>query len=135
MTCMSPANLPTGRDIESRLHVLVGIQNDLLHAADRHCVSCLMLLDLSAAFGTVDDGILLQRLFSQIGLRGMALDWFASYLTARTQSVKAWSLQPTPHSQHWQNSLVSLTTCYRIVGLCIYYLALGLMQRPAPRSS
>ena len=74
-----------GHSVET---AFVRIQNDLLHAADRHCVSCLVLLDLSAAFDTVDHSILLRRLSSQIGLRGVALDWFASYLTARTQSVK-----------------------------------------------
>ena len=40
-----------------------------------------------------------------------------------------------PHSQHWQNSPVSHTTCCRIVGACVYYVTLGLMQCPAPRSS
>ena len=73
-----------GHSVET---ALVRIQHDLLHAADRHCVSCLVLLDLSAAFDTVDHSILLWRLSSQIGLRGVALDWFASYLTAQTESV------------------------------------------------
>ena len=39
-----------GHSVET---ALVRIQNDLLHAADEHCVSCLVRLDLSAAFDTI----------------------------------------------------------------------------------
>ena len=47
---------------------LVRIQNDLLHATDKHCVSCLMLVDLSAALTLwTIYSILLQRLSGQIG--------------------------------------------------------------------
>jgi len=66
---------------------LVRVQNDILLAIDnRHCVM-LLLLDLSAAFDTVDHEIQLKRLNSKFSIRGTALDWFRSYLTNRMQVV------------------------------------------------
>ena len=45
-----------------------------------------MLVDLSAAFDTIDRELMLNRL-SNIGVEGTALKWFSSYLQDRLQSV------------------------------------------------
>jgi hypothetical protein len=45
-----------------------------------------MAFDLSAAFDTVDAAQLLPKMES-LGIRGKALDWFASYFTGEHQSV------------------------------------------------
>ena len=47
----------------------------------------LVLLDLSAAFDTVDHVKLLSRLQHRIGITGTALSWFASYHADRSQQV------------------------------------------------
>ena len=66
---------------------LLRIQNDLLLAIDQRKVSALVLLNLSAAFDTIDYDILLTRLSSYFGITGSALDLLTSYLLNRTQSV------------------------------------------------
>ena len=65
---------------------LLKIQNDLLMAIDTYGGAVLILLDLSAAFDTVDHTILLQRLH-ELGTRDAALDCFRSYVSQRRQSV------------------------------------------------
>ena len=74
---------------------LLKVQNDILRTVDTGGVAVLVLLDLSAAFDTIDHAILLECLRTLLGIDGMAHAWFASYLTDRTQRVRiseAWSL-------------------------------------------
>ena len=66
---------------------LVRVHNDIVSAVDKGCGVCLILLDLSAAFDTVDHTILCTFLENHIGLGGHALDFFKSYLADRTQCV------------------------------------------------
>ncbi|KAF7235047.1 Vomeronasal type-2 receptor 26 [Varanus komodoensis] len=63
---------------------LVALYDDLCREKDRGSASLLLLLDLSAAFDTIDHGILLDRL-AGLGVGGTALQWFCSYLNGRFQ--------------------------------------------------
>ncbi|KAF7247320.1 Cadherin-23 [Varanus komodoensis] len=65
---------------------LVALYDDLCREKDRGSAFLLVLLDLSAAFDTIDHGILLDRL-AGLGVRGIALQWFHSYLNGRFQKV------------------------------------------------
>ena len=66
---------------------LLRIQNDILTSIDsKNCVA-LLLLDLSAAFDTVDHAVLLDRLEHRFGIKGKALQWIISYFANRKQSV------------------------------------------------
>ena len=66
---------------------MVKVTNDILRALDcRQCVY-LVLLDLSAAFDTIDHQVFLSRLQEDYGVTGGVTDWMESYLTNRFQSV------------------------------------------------
>ena len=72
------------------------IQNDIWSAPDRGELIALSLLDLSAAFDTIDHDLLLSRLTEWFGIDGMVLQWVRSYLTGRSQLVKVDGVLPTP---------------------------------------
>ena len=63
------------------------VQNDILGALDRRFGVILVLLDMSAAFDTVNHEILLNRLEHRYGMAGSVLAWMRSYLTDRSQCV------------------------------------------------
>jgi len=59
------------------------VLGDILRAVDSGDLTLLTLLDLSAAFDTVDHETLLHRLSVSYGLGATAHGWFASYLGGR----------------------------------------------------
>ena len=67
---------------------LIRIYNDIALSLDYRGSVILVLLDLSAAFDTVDHRLLCSRLSIRFGICDMALDWIYSYLSDRTQFVK-----------------------------------------------
>ena len=67
--------------------LLMGMFDDLLRDLDDGKVTGLFLLDMSAAFDTVDHSKLLEILEGRFGVKGSVLDWFASYLQSRTYRV------------------------------------------------
>ena len=73
------------RSSHSTETAVLSVHNDLVRAVDNGQVSLLVLLDLSAAFDTIDHEILLSVLSRRFGVVGPVFSWFQSYLTDRTQ--------------------------------------------------
>lgn len=79
---------------------LLKIVNDFRCSLDFNKLTVLVLLDLSAAFDTVDHRILLNRLRHLVGLSGTALQWFESYLTDRKFLVSLDTCSSRIHKIH-----------------------------------
>ena len=111
---------------------LVRVTNDLLGAIDKQQALIVIILDLSAAFDTVDHNILLQRLHEEIGVCGVPLQWFESYLTGRKQPItinKTSSSECDPIYAIRQGSVLGpiLFTCYtKPLGAIAHKRGLGL---------
>ena len=84
--CQHEPHKSTYRSAYSTETALVRVSSGILFALDRREGVVLVLLDLSAAFDTIDSELMLNRL-SNIGVEGTALKWLSSYLQDRHQSV------------------------------------------------
>ena len=84
------------RKFHSTETALLRVQNDILMGMDKGKVAMLLLLDMSAAFDTIDHEIMLKRLSERCGIKGTALKWFSSYLSNRYQSVVIGKSQSKP---------------------------------------
>ena len=72
------------RSLHSTVTALLKATDNWANNIDRGNVNAVVFLDLKKAFDTVDQDILLSKM-NLDGIQGIALDWFRSYLTNRTQ--------------------------------------------------
>ena len=66
---------------------LLKVKTDILNAMQNKQVTCLILLDLSAAFDTISHYKIINRLKFRFGLDDVGLDWITDYLANCTQRV------------------------------------------------
>ena len=74
------------RKKHSTNHALTDITETIRQALDNKKFACGVFVDLQKAFDTVNHDILIAKL-DHYGIRGVANDWFSSYLKNRSQFV------------------------------------------------
>ena len=84
----SNVNQSVYRRLHSTESALLKIQNDIAASMDSGKAVALTLLDLSAAFDTIDHDILFNSLRDWFGVDGTVLRYIKSYLSNRKQKVK-----------------------------------------------
>ena len=75
------------RKFHSSETALLVVQNDILASLDAGNSTALLLLDLSAAFDTIDLSTLIHRLQHWLGILSTALNLLSSFLSDRSQTV------------------------------------------------
>ena len=73
------------RNNHSTTHALLEITEKIKQACDAGQFACGVFLDLQKAFDTVNHTILLKKLMTHYGIRGVANKWFQSFLEDRKQ--------------------------------------------------
>ncbi len=91
----------------------------------------LVMLDLLAAFNTVDHGHMLQTL-RELGVGGTSLQWFMSYLSDRTQYIKVKDAISSPCNLECG---VSYGSVRGLILFTIYTSSLGILLRQRKANS
>ena len=63
------------------------VHNEIMWTIKKKGVTILVLLDLSAAFDTIDYNVLFHHMQDLLDVHGTPLQWFRSYLSGRLQCV------------------------------------------------
>ncbi|XP_068735261.1 uncharacterized protein [Montipora capricornis] len=89
--CTTHQLLPVNQSSYHKYHstetALVKVHNDILTSMDNQEVTFLILLDLSAAFDTINHSLLMNIVENDFGITGLAKKWLASYLGNRQQRI------------------------------------------------
>ena len=85
------------KPLHSTESALLRVKNDFIAAIDNHQAVLLVMLDLSAAFDTIDHNIFVHRLKQEFSISDTALDWFSSYLRNRTNRVCIYGASSATH--------------------------------------
>ena len=110
------------RSSHSTESALIKVKNDIMFSLDSNNVVFMVLLDLSAAFDTIDHQIFISRLFNRIGVRSTVLSWFQSYLSGWSSQVDIGGTLSSPTTLEFglpQGSIVGP------IGYSIYTLPVG----------
>lgn len=110
------------RKYHSTETALTKIISDLRINSDENKVSILVLLDLSAAFDTIDHDILISRLEKYVGLTDHVLSWFKTYIIGRKSYVK---LDHHMSNNYNSNFGVAQGSCLGPMLFSLYMLPLG----------
>ena len=78
--------------VQKPSYLKLEVHSDIMAALNCKKDVVLILLDLSAAFDTIDHDILFHRPENRFGVSGLGLEWFKSYLSNRSYTVSLKSL-------------------------------------------
>ena len=79
----------------STITSVLKVYADILKAMDKQEITCLILLDLSAVFDTIDHEILLRMLEKRFGIKGAVNKWTESHITNQYQHIIIWAIRVT----------------------------------------
>ena len=100
---------------------LMRVQHDIANAMGTNQAALLVLLDMSAAFDTIDANILIDTLHNRLGVKGTPLKWFRSYLSDRCFAVKVGNSQSADHKLKYGVPQGSVLGPFLIHGLLCGY--------------
>ena len=76
------------KTLHSTETAMLRVKHDIVGALDRNHAMVFVMLNLSAAFDTIDHAHLFKLLQDEYGVRGTALAWFRTYMEDRTYRVQ-----------------------------------------------